>query len=113
MAKQRGVSALYDRLAAVRRAGATPEARAVIVEGIRSRSGVVVEKAAALAGELNLSGVCSEISDAFTRFMRDASYEDRGCGAKIALARAAVDLKCAAEALFLSGIRYFELRGDP
>ena len=113
MAKGRGVSALYDRLAALRREGATPEARAVVAEGIKSRSSVIVEKAAGLAAEFKFSDLCGEISEAFARFMREPGYEDRGCGAKIALARAAVDLKCDAPSLFLTGIRYTEKRGDP
>jgi len=115
MAKGRGVSALYDRLAALRREGPTPEARAVVAEGIANRSSVIVEKAAGLAAEFKFTDLCGEISEAFARFMRDPNYEDRGCGAKTALARAAVDLKCAAESLFLTGIRHFEGGGgfDP
>ncbi len=111
MSKQRGASALYDRLAALRREGATPEARSVVAEGLKNRSSVVVEKAASLAVEFNFSDLCNELSAAFTRFMRDPAYEDRGCGAKTALARAAVDLNCGADELFLEGVRLSRRRG--
>jgi HEAT repeat protein len=115
MAKGRGVSALYDRLAALRREGATAEARAVVAEGLKNKSHVIVEKAAGMAADFKFSDLCGEISETFARFMCDPGYDDRGCGAKTALARAAVDLKCAAESLFLTGIRHFESGGgyDP
>jgi hypothetical protein len=111
MAKGRGPSALYDRLSALRREGPTAEARVAVAEGLKNRSSVVVEKAAALAAEFNFSDLCNEITAAFTRFMRDPGYEDRGWGAKIALARAAVDLNCPTDELFLDGVRLSRRRG--
>ncbi|HEY8665798.1 MAG TPA: hypothetical protein VIL86_03990 [Tepidisphaeraceae bacterium] len=111
MPKARGVNALFDRLAALKGKPASAESRTVIAEGLKSPANVVVEKAAKLAGELGFADLCGEFSAAFFRFMRDPKYVDRGCGAKIELARAAVDLKCPAEAMFLAGIRHVQMEG--
>jgi HEAT repeat protein len=69
---------------------------------------VVVEKAAKSAGELGFKDLCPELSAAFSRFMNDPAFVDRGCGAKTELARAAVDLKCHAQAVFLAGIHHVQ-----
>src|SRR4051812_18769366 len=100
MAKARGVDALYNRLAALKGQPPTPEARSQIAEALKSISNVVVEKAASLAAQMGFADLCPDLAAAFQRFMRDPNSPDRGCGAKIALARAAVDLKCPAESLF-------------
>src|SRR6185312_5862061 len=109
MPSPRGASALLERLAKLKGMPATPEARALVLLGLASRASVVVEKAAKTAAELGLTDLCPEFSAAFNRFMSDPAYVDRGCGAKTALARAAVNLKCAAaQAMFLAGIHHVQ-----
>jgi HEAT repeat protein len=49
---------------------------------------------------------------AFARFLNDSKLSDKGCGAKTALARAAVELECGEEELFRIGIRQVQMEGS-
>jgi HEAT repeat protein len=112
MSKARGVDELLARLSALRGRAEGPEARELIFKGLASKSNIVAAKAADVARELKLAGICPELEDAFARFLRDPKSPDKGCAAKTALARAALELECPAEELFRAGIRHVQMEGS-
>lgn len=108
MAKARGADELLDNLGALRRKPLTPEAREQIAAGLAHRVNFVVAKAADVAREMKAADICSELQAAFARIFDN----DRGCAAKTALARAALELECPAEAIFRAGIRHVQMEGS-
>src|SRR5690348_10394194 len=111
MSKARSVEDVLAGIAALRGRPAGPEAREQIVTALASKANIVAAKAADIARELNVSGLCSELGEAFIRFLRDPKSADRGCAAKTAIARAALELECPEEELFRLGIRHVQMEG--
>lgn len=109
MAKGRGVEQTLADLAALRGRPATAEGREQIVKALGSKVSFVTAKAAELALQMKASGLCSELRQAFDRFLADPKCPDKGCAAKTAVARAALELECSDEAIFLAGIRHFQM----
>ena len=105
MAKSHGADAVYEALGALRGQPPSPELRAEIAAALKHRSNVIVARAAELATQFKFAELCPEIVLAFERFSRDSDYPDAACIARLALARAALELRCPAEGLFLCGIR--------
>jgi HEAT repeat protein len=105
MGKSRGADAAYEALGALRGQAPSPQVKAQIAAALKHRSNVIVARAAELASRFKFSDLCGELVEAFARFSREADYPDGACIAQTALARAALQLKCPAEGLFLSGIR--------
>jgi hypothetical protein len=108
MAKSRSADAVYEALAALRGQPATPQAIAQISQALQNKSNVVVARAAELASQLKLTDLCSDLTEAFDRFCRDSKFPDGACIARTAVARAALELHCPAESLFLAGIHQLD-----
>jgi HEAT repeat protein len=69
----------------------------------------LVSKAAAVAGDLQLTALIPELTAAFDRFLQDPVKTDSQCWAKIAIAKALRDLGHRDPAVFLRGIRHIQL----
>ena len=109
MAKRPSVEDRLDRLAALSRESDARTVRRELVRAFGDRSWLVVAKAAKLVGELGESELVDEMVEAFDRFMVDPVKNDKGCIAKIAIARALLDLEESARELFLAGSRHIQL----
>lgn len=111
MGKARGVDDVLAGLAALRRQPHGPDAREQIATALASKANIVAAKAADVARELKVPGLCRELGEAFVRFLRDPKFADKGCAAKTAIARAALELECPDEERFRLGIRHVQLEG--
>jgi HEAT repeat protein len=78
----------------------------------RHKSNLVVAKAAKLAGDFELPELQPELVSAFERFMRDPAKNDRGCAAKMEIARALEALGAPEAAVFLAGIHHVQMEGS-
>lgn len=112
MAKGRGVDLVLERLGALRGTAPTPEARGLIAKGLDSSVSFVAAKSADLAREMKLEDLCPQFPIAFNRFLPGNKGEDKGCAAKTAIARAALELECGAEELFRAGVRHVQMEGS-
>lgn len=112
MSKSRGVDDVLASLAALRGQPVTPEGRALIVKALASKTNFVAAKAADVARELKAPGLCDEFREAFHRFLHDSKSADKGCVAKTAIARAALELECPDDDLFRAGIRHVQMDGS-
>jgi len=110
MARRTSLDQLLNDLAAVRKQPAAPASREALVKGLASPSGVLVEKAATLIGELKLSGFAPDLAAAFERMM---AGQDPGCAAKIAIAKALLDTDAGdvAEPVYRRGLRHRQREG--
>jgi len=79
---------------------------------LRHRSNLVVAKAAKLASEFELAELQPYLVSAFERFMRDPAKNDRGCAAKMEIARALEALGAPEAAVFLAGIHHVQMEGS-
>ncbi|HEY2587671.1 MAG TPA: HEAT repeat domain-containing protein [Tepidisphaeraceae bacterium] len=111
MAKARGIDDVLASLAALRGQPAEPEARDQIARALASKANIVAAKAADIARELKVPGLGPQLGEAFVRFLRDSKSPDKGCAAKTAIARAALELECPDEELFRLGIRHVQIEG--
>jgi HEAT repeat protein len=112
MAKKRTVEEVLAGLSALRGRPVTDEARKEIISALGSRVSFVVAKAADLARELKITGMSAELRQAFDRFLNDSKVSDKGCAAKTAVARAALELECGDEELFRAGIGHVQMEGS-
>lgn len=108
MAKARGVDAVMEALAALKSQPASPEVGGQIGKALDSKVNFVVAKAADLARQFKFGELCPQLTAAFDRFMA----EDKGCAAKTAIAKAALELECGAEAVFVAGVRHVQMEGS-
>jgi hypothetical protein len=111
MAKRLSLDQLLNDLGAVRQDPSSPASRAALLKGLASSSGVLVEKAASLIGELKLNSLASELAAAFERFV---TANDPGCAAKIAVSRALLDTHAGdvAEPVYRRGLRVRQREGS-
>lgn len=112
MAKKRNVDEMLAGLSALRGRPVTDEVRAQIRSALGSRVSFVVAKAADLARELKITGLSTELQQAFDRFLADAKTQDKGCAAKTAVARAALEPEGGDEDLFRAGIGHVQMEGS-
>jgi hypothetical protein len=112
MAKSHGVDDVLDQLAALRGCPVGPEAGEAIANALASKANIVAARAADVARELKVPGLCAELTTAFVRFLRDPKSPDKGCAAKTAIARAALELECPDDELFRLGIRHVQMEGS-
>jgi HEAT repeat protein len=112
MGKRRGAEEVLDDLAALRGKPASPETARAISAALGHKINFVAAKAADVARELNVDGLCGPLQEAFTRFLGGGAA-DRGCVATTAIARAAVELRCPAAELFNAGIRHVQKERPP
>jgi HEAT repeat protein len=75
---------------------------------LRNRSHRVVAKAAEKAARIS-AGVAADLVEAFRRFLQDGAKRDPGCVAKLAIAKALVELEDAAAEAYFAGARHVQL----
>lgn len=109
MPKGRDVEQILTDLAVLRGQPVTDRIRQKIAQSLASKMSFVAEKAANLAREMKATGLCNELRQAFDRFLADPKSSDKGCAAKTAVARAALELECPEETIFLAGIQHFQM----
>lgn len=109
MAKRDGAEEALSNLASLRERPADDHARELVRKGLASRVSFVTAKAADVARELRITGLCSELQDAFSRFIGDPKVADKGCQAKTAAARAALELDCPDDSIFRVGITHVQM----
>jgi hypothetical protein len=112
MAKKRTVEEVLAGLSALRGGPVTDDAREEIISALGSRVSFVVAKAADLARELRITGLSVELRQAFDRFLNDSKAPDKGCAAKTAIARTALELECGDEEMFRAGIGHVQMEGS-
>ena len=104
----RKIEEQLDRISALRgepASAAVPELR----KALASRVGVVVAKAAKLAGESQLRELVSNIAAAFERLFEDPVQRDPQCLGKTAAAKALTELEFGESELFLRGARHVQM----
>lgn len=108
MPKGRDVEQILSGLSALRGQPASDQTRDQIAKALASKVSFVAAKAADVARELKVAGLCPELRQAFDRFLADPKSPDKGCAAKTAVARAALELECSEESIFLAGIEHYQ-----
>jgi len=104
----RKIEEQLDRISALR--GAPPsEAVAELSKALASRVGVVVAKAAKLAGELQLRDLIPDVAAGFERLFDDPVQRDPQCLGKVAAVRALAELDHRESELFLRGARHVQM----
>ncbi len=91
------------------RSAAGPETPAKLAKALGDRNNYLVSKAAAVAGDLQLTELAPQLAAAFDRFLKDAVKADPQCWAKIAIAKALHELGHRDAAVFLRGIEHIQL----
>lgn len=105
-------SALEDQLSALhalRTAPLTADTLAQLRQALANHSSHVVAMAAEIAAEAELADLEPDLTAAFAALMRNPAKTDPGCRAKTAIANALRACECAAEAVFLQGIRHVQM----
>jgi hypothetical protein len=86
-----------------------PATEAALRRAFARDGAVVVAKAADVAAELELAGLCGPMEEAFPRFLVDPAKRDRQCQAKRAIVRALVHLSAPAEEVYRIAARHVQL----
>jgi hypothetical protein len=76
---------------------------------LKNRSARVVAKAAEKAVRLSAATSAPELVEAFRRFLENGAKQDPGCAAKLAIAKALVELEDPAAEVYFSGSRYVQM----
>src|SRR5262245_18049802 len=100
---------LEDRLAAVHALADDPRAdgaAAALRDALRSKTGILVATAAAIAAEAELGELTEEMAPAFVRLLERPIERDPGCRGKGAVARALIRLDRWVEEVFARGVRH-------
>ncbi len=103
---------LEDQLAELSKLRREPDpavARLGLTKSLKQRSPYLVAKAARLTAELGHDELVDSLTAAFDRFMADPVRTDKGCVAKVAIARALVELEVRADDTYLLGVRHRQL----
>ena len=95
------------RLRATRADASAPQAVAEIESALRGKSTVVAARAAEIVAEAKLDSLEPALLEAFDRFMQDGT--DKGCIAKLAIAKALLELETRAELTMLRGARHVQM----
>jgi HEAT repeat protein len=85
---------------------AAPEGLKEIAKALNAKSNLVVAKAARLIGAAQLTDLTPALAATFTRLLKAGTPADKGCAAKIAIARTLNSLECNDADLFLSGMKH-------
>ncbi len=112
MAKSDPVERALDRLGELRKAETSPEVTEEIRRYLRSRTNLVVAKAAKVAGELKVAALVPDLVAAFNKLMADAPRLDKRCAATAELVRALYELDYDEPAPYLAGIRHVQMEGS-
>ncbi len=106
--KRRGFEEELHALSAVAADPGSAAARALLVDGLRSRRSLVVARAARLAREHRVGGLEAELQDAFARFFENAKKSDPSCQAKLATLEALDYGESLDAAPFLRAVRHVQ-----
>ncbi len=107
-----GKQALEKRLEsiqALRTAGAGPEVAAQLRKALSDRNNYLVSKAAAVAAELSLIELSTDLVAAFDRFLENGPKSDPHCWAKTAIAKTLKDLGYRRADPYRRGIAHVQL----
>lgn len=105
-----------DQLSALRRDPDSAETVAALRQALTGKESLLAARAARVTGDLGKTELVPEMLEAFERFMKDPVKTDKGCYAKLEIAKALLEMEHPATALFLRGIRHIQLEpswGDP
>jgi HEAT repeat protein len=108
----RNTPSLEDKLAALgklRNDAASPQAQKELAKYLGARISLLVAKAAKIAGDARLSDLIPQLIDAFGRFMVHPETSDKGCAAKLEIARALLALEHTSPDVFLRAIRHVQM----
>jgi hypothetical protein len=98
-----------EELGALRAEPGSAATLAAVRKALRDRNNYLVSKAAALAADLSLSDLISDLLAAFDRFLLDPLKTDPQCWAKTAIAKALKDLGHRDAKVYLRGILHIQL----
>jgi HEAT repeat protein len=98
-----------EALEALRASPASPSTVEQLRRALKDRNNYLASKAATLAGELGLQVLVPDLLAAFDRFFADAAKSDPQCWAKNAIAKALKDLGHNDPAVFIRGMKHFQL----
>jgi hypothetical protein len=87
------------------RAG-SPESHKQLAKALEAKSNLVAAKAARIVGSAQITELTEALATAFTRLLRAGTAADKGCAAKLAIARALNELELNDADLFLSGMHH-------
>jgi HEAT repeat protein len=96
-----------ERLRAIKANPTSREAIAEIEKALRAKSTVVAARAAEIIAQSHLDKLEPALLEAFDRFMADGA--DKGCIAKLAIAKALLELETRAELTMLRGARHVQM----
>jgi hypothetical protein len=82
--------------------------QADIAKSLSSKWSLVAAKAARMAGDRGLSDLTEPVAAAFLRLLKSPAAADKGCVAKLAMARALHKLDYDGAELFLAGMKHFQ-----
>jgi HEAT repeat protein len=102
---------IQDRLEALRALRADPgttEARAALRKALRSRTGLVAAAAVDVVADCGIEPLIAELPAAFVRFLEDPVKRDPQCRAKIAIARALIELGRWEDDVFARGLAHVQ-----
>lgn len=111
MPKSADIEKAIARLATLRLAPRSAEARKELAGALAGKNGFLIERAAQFVRDFKLAELAPDLARAFLRQM--SGHEDRGCAARIALASALYDLDAQTPEVYLAGIHCFEGSSNP
>jgi hypothetical protein len=112
MSKSDAVERAMDRLGELRQAPAGDPVLYELRQFLRHRSNLVVAKAAAVSGHLNLRVLVPDLLVVFNKLIADASRLDRRCAALTEIVAALYKLECDEPAPYLRGIHHVQLEAS-
>jgi hypothetical protein len=112
VAKSDPIERALDRLGELRQANASEAVTTEVREFLRSRSNLVVTKAAKVARELRMTALLPEMLAAFDRLMVNAPKLDRRCAATTELLSALYELDYVEPEPYLKGLKHVQLEAS-
>jgi len=109
VAKQASTKEQLTELAKLSKQPDTGETRIQIRKHLSSKASVIVARAAEIVAHLETGEFIPDLVSAFHRFMRDPAKTDKGCAAKIAIAKALLAADSDDDEIFRIGIRHVQL----
>lgn len=101
-----------EKLSAIRELGQEPiteDTRKALVKALRGANNILVAEAAKVVGKLSMEELIPDLLKAFDRFLDNPLKRDKGCLAKEAIIEALDKLEYDEKAIFLQGIKYFQV----
>lgn len=107
MPRRRSLESELDELDALR-ADPTSDTALAALRRALGRTSLVAARAARIVGDAELTELEPSLLEAFARFFDAPARSDKGCAARMAIARAACQLGTDCETLFLRGARHVQ-----